>query len=113
MRKKIINCILIVWYLLSANTTFAYTHADTLRGSNGSGRAWWDVMKYELSVSFDTAQKSIKGSNIITLKVTGKPTDSCQIDLQDPMKITRATCDGKPIDFVKDGNVWWLRQPFH
>ena len=76
-----------MWYLLSANTTFAYTHADTLRGSNGRGREWWDVKYYNLGVEFDTAAKSISGQNTISLQVIKKPIDSMQIDLQEPMEL--------------------------
>ncbi len=33
------------------NSKEEFTHADTLRGSNGPGRDWWDVMKYDLHVN--------------------------------------------------------------
>ena len=29
------------------------TRADTLRGSNGPARSWWDVMYYDLNVAID------------------------------------------------------------
>ncbi len=120
MIRKIISTLFIVWYLLPANTTFAYTHADTLRGSNGSGRDWWDVRKYDLSVEFDTAAKSIKGSVIIDFRIIKKPADSIQIDLQEPMEIDSVFQRfGKNllqrINFTKDGNVYWIQSqfPFH
>ena len=28
------------------------THADTLRGTYGPSRDWWDVLKYDLHVKF-------------------------------------------------------------
>ncbi|NDC41958.1 MAG: hypothetical protein EBZ77_10470, partial [Chitinophagia bacterium] len=77
-----------MWYLLIANTTFAFNAADSARGSNGPGRRWWDVFQYELAVEIDTTQKSLKGSNIITFGVTEAPVDSIQIDLQSPLSIT-------------------------
>ena len=102
-----------MWYLLSANTTFAFTHADTLRGSNGRGRAWWDVKKYDLKVLFDTATQSIEGTNTITLSVVNIPCDSMQIDLQEPMVLDNASfLGGAEIQIAHDGNVWWLKGAF-
>ena len=109
-----------MWYLLSANTTFAYTHADTLRGSNGRGRDWWKVKYYNLTVEFDTAAKTISGQNTISLLITKKPVDSMQIDLQEPMIIDSViyviysddTAVRMPISFKQQGNVWWLTYNF-
>ena len=57
--NKILHIAMVMWYLLPANTTFAYTRADSLRGGNGSGRNWWDVLHYRLLIQLDTAEKSI------------------------------------------------------
>ena len=98
--------------LLFANTLFAYNRQDTLRVSNGTHRAWWDVQHYALSVEFDTARKSISGSNIITAKIISQPTDSLQLDLQELMFLDSIVMDGKQLDFSKEGNVWWIKYPF-
>jgi len=119
MIKKIVH-LFIVWYLLSANATFAYTHADTLRGSNGRGRDWWDVTRYDLQVAFDTGNKSISGVNQVFFNIVKTPHDSMQIDLQEPMildsAILLASAPGetdKALHFVREGNVWWVKYPFH
>jgi len=104
---------ILVWYLLMANTTFAYTHADTLRGSNGNGRNWWDVQHYRLSVLFHVEDKSIAGAVEILFDVTQTPHDSMQVDLQYPMVLDSAVLGGKMLEIVHDSNVWWLRHPFH
>ncbi len=109
--KKLINILFAVWYLLVANTTLAYTHADTLRGSNGSGRSWWDVQHYDLSVKFDLQHRSITGSNTITYKLIGIATDSMQIDLQQPLVIDEVVFLGEKLPFSNDGNVWWIKYP--
>lgn len=112
-----------LWYLLLANTTFAYTRQDSLRGSNGPGRNWWDVERYELQVAFDTADKSIQGKNKMTFTVTGSSSDIMQIDLQDSLTLDEAKLYIKrtgelipnqytTISSTKEGNVWWLRYPF-
>ena len=120
MIKKIIFSLFIVWYLPCANTTFAYTHADTLRGSNGRGRDWWDVTRYDLQISFDTAGKSIAGTNQVTFTIIKTPHDSMQIDLQEPMVLDSIILLGSPgqpndirLPFAREGNVWWVKHPFH
>ncbi|MCB0698868.1 MAG: M1 family metallopeptidase [Chitinophagales bacterium] len=101
--------IIFMWYLCSANTTFAYSRQDTLRGSNGSGRSWWDVIAYSLHVEFDTANKSISGQSIIDYKLTDTSVnDSIQIDLQEPMILDSAYANGKKVGYSRDGNVYWL-----
>ncbi len=109
-----------MWYLLSANTTFAYSRQDSLRGGNGSGRNWWDVRNYNLDVLLDTASKEIRGKVIIVFDITNTPTDSMQIDLQEPLVIDEIELirDGSRVDeniklsFVKEENVWWVQHPF-
>ncbi len=94
----------------------AYTRQDTLRGSNGRGRDWWDVVKYELHISLDTATKEISGSVTITFKVISTPSDSMQIDLQEGMELMRAIpyfngdYDPPSHNFVREGNVYWLKK---
>ena len=46
-----------------------YNHQDSLRGSIGKERAWWDVQKYSLSFEVSPSSKSIKGKNVIRYKV--------------------------------------------
>lgn len=114
--KRYISLLVAVWYLLFANTTFAFTHADTLRGSNGRGRAWWDVQKYNLIVRFDTAKRSIQGSSHIYSSIVGEVCDSMQIDLQEPMIVDSASFgyygSSTTLKVAKEGNVWWLIGPF-
>jgi aminopeptidase N len=113
MFNKAIYISMLMWYLLPANAIFAYTRADSLRGGNGSGRNWWNVERYELSVTFDTAAKSIKGSNKFRIRFTGATgNDSLQIDLQEPMVIDSIVHEGHRCNFVREGNVWWVLNPF-
>ncbi len=119
MIKKIISGLFIVWYLLPANTILAYTHADTLRGSNGRGRAWWNVLHYDLQLSIDTVNRSIAGTNMILFSVTSAPTDSMQIDLQEPLVLDSVILQGSPdnpkeqtLPIIREGNVWWVTHSF-
>lgn len=80
-------------------------------GSNGSGRSWWNVIKYDINIKVDIAAQAIKGYNDITFSVLKKPKDGIlQIDLQEPMEIEKVEEPGthKPIRFERDGNVFWL-----
>lgn len=95
--------------LLSANALFAFNRQDTLRGSNGRGRDWWDVQHYKLEFYIDTAARTISGSNTIQFKVLGKEKDSMQIDLQEPMILDSVLLvDDSKINFIREGNVYWL-----
>ena len=71
-----------------------FTHADTLRGSNGPGRAWWDASFYDLHVAVTPADSSIRGYNAITYRVL-KPATEMQIDLQVPLEVDSMVQDGK------------------
>ena len=59
-----------LWLLLivasgaSAQAPARFTHADTLRGSNGPGRSWWDATFYDLQVD-----STIRGQNTIRYRV--------------------------------------------
>ncbi|MFA6152328.1 MAG: M1 family metallopeptidase [Chitinophagaceae bacterium] len=95
--------------LLTANALFAFNRQDTLRGSNGRGRDWWDVQHYKLEFSIDTATRSISGSNTIEFTIVGAVNDSMQIDLQYPMVLDSVILNGRlELDFASEGNVYWL-----
>ncbi|HMK19230.1 MAG TPA: M1 family metallopeptidase [Chitinophagaceae bacterium] len=109
---KILKAILIFNFsLLIINSVNAqFTHQDTLRGSNGQGRDWWDVMTYKIQVTPDYNTKSITGSNEITFKATKQPKNGMmQIDLQQPLSIDNVFLGGKKISKIKrEGNVYWI-----
>lgn len=75
----------------------SFTKADTLRGSNTAERSWWDVQRYEITVTPDFNTKSIKASCSITYKVLNNKSTIMQIDLQSPLTITSITQNGKSV----------------
>jgi aminopeptidase N len=101
-----------------------FTHADTLRGTYGPTRDWWDVLKYDLHVKFNLSDSSISGYNVISIKQkrVGK---EMQIDLQEPMIIdsiillqTLNPGHNQRFDTViykegirKDGNAYFIQKP--
>lgn len=87
-----------------------FTRQDTLRGSITPERAWWDLSFYDLKIDFDIEHKMIKGSNTITFNVL-QAADVMQIDLQEPLTITKADYHGQAASFRREGNVYWIRLP--
>jgi len=84
-----------------------YTRQDSLRGSITQERSWWDLQKYDLTVSVNPTNKSIKGSNVVQYKVLEAYT-VMQIDLQNPMNIDKVTQDGQPLVVKRDGNAHFI-----
>ena len=61
---------LLVLFLLIAHISFSqFSKADSLRGGYGESRNWWDLIHYDLSVEFQPATQTIKGSNSVTYSV--------------------------------------------
>jgi len=83
------------------------TLQDTLRGSITAERAWWDAVKYDITVEPDFDTKTISGSNTITFN-TLKSGSRMQIDLQVPMEITSVSIDYKKPAFTRNGNVYYI-----
>jgi aminopeptidase N len=95
-----------------------FTHADTLRGSNGTGRDWWDVLKYDLHVKFNLEDSTISGWNEIQFKVLKKG-NVMQIDLQDPMILDSVSVHNTGFEinktfqqFRKEGNAYFINMPY-
>ncbi|HEY4218751.1 MAG TPA: M1 family metallopeptidase [Gemmatimonadaceae bacterium] len=84
-----------------------FTHADTVRGSNGPARAWWDASFYDLHVSVQPTDSSIRGWNVITYKIL-KPAKEMQIDLQEPMVVDSMVQDHKTLTYRRDGNAFFV-----
>lgn len=91
--------------ILSEKNTF--TKQDTLRGSITPERAWWDVTYYHLDIKVNPDEKFISGKNTIHYKVLENRA-VMQIDLQAPLKLTRATQNGKDLEVKHDGNAHFI-----
>ncbi len=84
----------------------APTRQDSLRGSIGRERAWWDVLHYQIDITPDYATKTIRGSN--TIRFFDKGGYTMQIDLQEPMVLDSARFENETVKMKRDGNVYWL-----
>ena len=94
----------------SAQERHAYTHADTLRGSIGPARGWWDVSVYDLHVRVNPADSSISGMNRITYRVLA-PATEMQLDLQEPLVMDSVTQEGRRLVTRRDGNAFFVTLP--
>lgn len=91
-----------------------YTRADTLRGSIGIERAWWDIQFYDIHVEPNINNKTIKGFVDISYLVLKKG-KTMQIDLQQPLAIDSAqdftAKTTSNLTFEREGNVYWIHFP--
>ncbi|MCG1036008.1 M1 family metallopeptidase [Polaribacter sargassicola] len=85
-----------------------FTQQDTLRGSITPERIWWDLTYYHLDIEVKPDEKFISGKNTIKYKVL-TPNKSMQIDLQDPLTITKVTQDGKELKVIHNGNAHYVQ----
>lgn len=122
--KQIVKAFLIIHYsLFIINSLQAqplkqskgFNRADTLRGTYGPSRDWWDVTKYDLHVKFNLSDSSISGYNVIQFKRLKKG-DVMQIDLQEPMILDSIIASFQDnytlikmnLPFKKDGNAYFF-----
>lgn len=105
MKKILVPAFLLATYVATAQVS--YTRADTLRGSITPERAWWNVLHYDLHVSFNHVERSITGWNNISYQVVTS-NKRMQIDLQEPMQIDSVLQDGLACKFVRDKNAWFI-----
>lgn len=116
--KKILFLLTAYCSLLTAQTNAqekkTFTHADTLRGSITPERAWWDVLRYDITVKPDYETKTTEGVVTITLRAKNNA-GRMQVDLQQPLEIDSFSVNGV-MQENKDGlahsleatNVWYL-----
>jgi len=84
-----------------------FTRQDSLRGSITKERIWWDLTYYHLDITVNPDDKFINGKNTIQYRVL-KPYKILQIDLQNPLKISKVIQNGKELDVVSEGNAHYI-----
>ena len=84
-----------------------YSLADTLRGSITPERAWWDLNYYHLDIEVNPYDSTIVGSNEVQYTVLNGR-EIMQIDLQEPLQITRVTQDGQDLEFTQNGAAYHI-----
>lgn len=84
-----------------------YSRQDRLRGSVSPEREWWDLRHYHLSIEVSPEERTIKGVNEIRFKVL-QPATRMQVDLQEPLKITKVLHGDVELKFEREGKVYWV-----
>ena len=85
-----------------------FSEQDTLRGSITPERVWWDLTYYHLDIKVDPEKQTINGTNTIQYRVLTAE-NTMQIDLQEPMNISKVEQAGKSLDFSRNGNVFLIK----
>jgi len=101
---KQIHLVLIFIVTLLSQT---YTQMDSLRGSITPERAWWDLTYYHLKMDVNISEKFLSGTNLVRYKVL-KEHQLLQIDLQQPMKLTKVVQNGVSLQFKKVGYAHFI-----
>jgi aminopeptidase N len=95
-----------------AQRTKTFTRADTLRGSITPARAWWDVLRYDITIKPDFLAKTTSGSNVITYKVISEQQPGLQLDLKDTLHIDSIVLNKtQTLLFTREGDVWQVKLP--
>ena len=102
-------------FLLSLFLFFSFSTAaqDSLRGSNGPGRDFWDVTQYTLRLEADPVRKTVEGEVAIDMHAVKTADRELQIDLQQPLAVTGAGWgfSKTPAEIRREGNVCWVAPP--
>ncbi len=112
--KKVLT---LAFLLISFSTTLVgqlfnrepeFNRQDTLRGTITEERAWWDVTFYHLKMEVNLEDSTFSGVNIVQYQVHSQTTNIMQLDLQEPMTITKITQDGNELNFRREGNAFFV-----
>lgn len=81
----------------------AFTKADTLRGSIGPNRAWWNVLHYDVEVWPEYRTETITAR--CGIRFASKGGRTMQIDLQQPLLVDSVVFQQQQLPFERDGNL--------
>lgn len=105
-------------FFAQAQPAAKYTRQDSLMGSNTPQRSWWDVQRYDISVTPDYATKTIQGKATITYTVTAdEHSRYLQVDLKKPLTIDSVYYNGNiyindpSMPYYDEGNHWFVPLP--
>lgn len=88
-------------------TAQKFTRKDSLQGGLRPERTCFDVLRYDLNIKIDPAEKSILGYNDITFKPIENAT-TIQIDLFENMKVDSIVHNQKKLNYVREFNAVFI-----
>ena len=105
------NSFLVVLTLIGIQQINAqFTRRDSLQGGLRIERTSYDVKRYDLNITINPEQKSIKGFNDITFEVM-VPTQKIQLDLFDNMKVDSIVWNTKKLKYNRDNDAVFIDFP--
>jgi aminopeptidase N len=105
------NRFLVVLILLGIQQMNAqFTRRDSLQGGLRAERTAYDVKRYDLNITINPEQRSIKGFNEITFDVVS-PTQKIQIDLFENMKVDSIIWNTKKLNYKRDNDAVFIDFP--
>ena len=107
MNSRFMALALLLFLSMSLSAQQNFTKQDTLRGTITPERSWWDLTYYHLDIKVDPDKKYISGKNTIQYKVLENKS-VMQIDLQAPLKMTKAIQDGEELQIKHEDNAHFI-----
>lgn len=105
------NRFLVILILLGIQQMNAqFTRRDSLQGGLRAERTAYDVKRYDLNITINPEQRSIKGFNEITFDVVS-PTQKIQIDLFENMKVDSIIWNSKKLNYKRDNDAVFIDFP--
>ena len=105
------NSFLVILTLLGIQQINAqFTRRDSLQGGLRIERTSYDVKRYDLNITINPEQKSIKGFNEITFDVV-IPTQKIQLDLFENMKVDSIVWNAKKLNYKRDNDAVFIDFP--
>jgi aminopeptidase N len=97
-------------HYFSAAQPSAFSHTDSLRGTQNSSRACYDVTFYDLNLDININEKTLSGFNKIHYQVKNE-FKTIQVDLFSEMKISKIEYHSKALNFERDSNAVFIHFP--
>jgi aminopeptidase N len=105
------NSFLVILTLLGIQQMNAqFTRRDSLQGGIRIERTSYDVKRYDLNITINPEQRSIKGFNEITFDVVS-PTQKIQVDLFENMKVDSIVWNTKKLNYKRDNDAVFIDFP--
>jgi aminopeptidase N len=105
------NSFLVILTLLGIQQMNAqFTRRDSLQGGLRAERTAYDVKRYDLNITINPEQRSIKGFNEISFEILA-PIQKIQLDLFENMKADSIIWNSKKLKFTRDNDAVFIDFP--
>ncbi len=105
--SKYILVLAICFSFLVSNSQNKYMHEDSLKGKVSKEREWWNVLHYDLWVTFNPKDSTIIGYNVISYQILSSY-NKMQLDLMEPLVIDSIIQENKKLNWKLDGAAFFI-----